>query len=150
IDSSYFDGDVADSAPDAVVPIGKPFLNTRFYILDTHLQPVPIGVPGELYVGGPSLARGYVGRPDLTAERFIVDPFSAEPGARLYKSGDLARWRRDGNVEFLGRTDFQVKVSGFRIEPGEIEVVLKQHPKLSAAAVVPRNDGPSGSTRLIA
>jgi len=148
IDSSIFEGDVSEMPIDGIVPIGKPFANTEYYILNKYQQPVPIGVPGELYVGGPSVARGYAGRDDLTAERFVPNPFSTEPGARLYKSGDLARWLRDGNVEFLGRTDFQVKVRGFRIEPGEIEVVLKNHPKLTAAAVVPRPVG--NDTRLYA
>jgi thioesterase domain-containing protein/acyl carrier protein len=124
------------------IPIGCPIGNSKVYILDSHLTPVPIGVPGELHIGGDGLARGYLNRPDLTAEKFIPDPFSSEPGARLYKSGDLARYRADGNIEFLGRNDDQVKIRGFRIEPGEIETVLRQHPAVRHAVVLAREDDP--------
>src|SRR5262249_46939637 len=124
-------------------PIGRPLQNIQLYVLDAHLQPVPIGVPGELYIGGIAVARGYINRPDLTAERFIPDLFSAEPGMRLYKTGDLVRFLPDGNVDFLGRLDDQVKVRGYRIELGEVESMLRDHPSLSDSAVVLR-DGPDG------
>jgi len=133
----------------ALPPIGCPIANATIYILDQCLQPVPIGVPGELHIGGLVLARGYLGRPDLTAERFIPDPFSHEPGAQLYKTGDLACYRPDGNIEFLGRIDHQVKVRGFRVELGEIEAVLGQHPAVQGTVVVAREDAP-GDKRLVA
>jgi acyl-CoA synthetase (AMP-forming)/AMP-acid ligase II len=119
-----------------MIPIGRVLPNTQIHILDDRLAPVPIGVVGELHVGGVQVARGYVNRPDLTAERFIPDPFSPDPDARLYKSGDLARFMADGNIEFLGRRDHQVKIRGFRIELGEIEATLMQHPSIANAAVV--------------
>ncbi len=118
------------------VPIGRPIANTTVYILDRELQPVPIGVWGELYTGGDGVARGYLQRPDLTAAQFIPDPFSQEAGARLYKTGDLARYLPDGNIEFLGRRDQQIKIRGFRIELGEIEAVLNQHPAVREAVVI--------------
>ena len=117
-------------------PLGRPLSHVRAYVLDARMRLLPVGVPGELYLGGPSLARGYINRPDLTAERFLADLSSDVPGARLYKTGDRVRWLPDGQLEFLGRIDQQVKVRGFRIEPGEIEAVLSRHPGVHQAAVV--------------
>ena len=133
------------------VPIGLPIANIQFYVLDTWLRPVPIGVPGELYIGGDGVAWGYLNRPDLTAEKFIPDPFSDAPGARLYKTGDLVRYLTDraANIEFLGRIDDQVKILGYRIEPGEVETVLEQHPAVHEAVVIAREDVP-GDKRLVA
>ncbi|MBN3205752.1 amino acid adenylation domain-containing protein, partial [Pectobacterium brasiliense] len=122
--------------------IGKPLANTRLYILDAQGQPVPIGVTGELHIGGAGVARGYLHRPDLTADRFIADPFSADPAARLYKTGDLARWQPDGRIDYLGRNDFQIKVRGFRIEAGEIESRLLRCPGVQDAVVIAREDHP--------
>lgn len=131
------------------VPIGKPIANMQIYILDRELQPVPIGVPGELHIGGVGLARAYHNRPELTSEKFIANPFSAEAGARLYKTGDLARYLPDGNIEYLGRLDHQVKIRGFRVEPGEIAGALNQHPGIQTSTVIAREDTP-GDKRLVA
>jgi amino acid adenylation domain-containing protein len=136
-------------AAEGPLTIGRPIANTQVYLFDAHLNPVPIGAIGDLYIGGDGVARGYMNRPDLTAEKFIPDPFSSKPGARLYKTGDLARYRVDGSIDFLGRSDNQVKVRGFRIELGEIETVLAQHPGLKAAVVMVREDTPK-DTRLVA
>ncbi|MES1245585.1 MAG: amino acid adenylation domain-containing protein, partial [Acidobacteriota bacterium] len=133
----------------SVVPLGKPIPGSRVYLLDRNLDPLPPGVPGELWVGGPSLSRGYLGRPDLTAERFLPDPFAETPGSRLYRTGDRARLLPDGCMEFLGRIDFQVKIRGFRVEPGEIEAVLKRCAGVREAVVMAR-DGMSGSRELVA
>ena len=131
------------------IPIGRPIANTQIYILDDQLQPAPIGVAGEIYIGGPGVAQGYLDRPELTAERFIADPFVNEPGAQLYKTGDLGCWRADGNIEFLDRNDFQVKIRGFRIELGEIEARLAEHPAVRETVVLAREDG-AGGKRLVA
>jgi amino acid adenylation domain-containing protein len=133
----------------ATLPIGRPIGDRRVYLLNRGFAPVPVGVPGELCVGGPGVARGYRNRPELTAEKFIPDPFSGEAGARLYRTGDLARWRADGLLEFMGRVDFQVKIRGFRVEPGEVEGVLGGHPDVREAVVVVRETAP-GEKRLVA
>ncbi|MDR3670144.1 MAG: amino acid adenylation domain-containing protein, partial [Holophaga sp.] len=146
VDVSYWD---CQTEAAGKVPIGRPVANTRIYLLNGHGQPVPIGAPGELHVGGIQVGRGYLNRAQLTAEVFLPDPFSTDPGARLYRTGDLARWLPDGNLEYLGRTDFQVKLRGQRIELGEIEAALRQNPAIREAVVLAREDTP-GDTRLVA
>jgi amino acid adenylation domain-containing protein len=133
----------------ASVPIGRPMANVQTFVLDPYLQPVPIGIPGELYIGGTGLAQGYLNQPALTNERFILNPFSQQAGARLYKTGDVVRYRPDGAIEFVGRRDQQVKIRGFRIEIGEIEAALRQHPALYETVVIAREDIP-GDKRLVA
>ncbi|HEX4966669.1 MAG TPA: amino acid adenylation domain-containing protein [Thermoanaerobaculia bacterium] len=131
------------------IPLGRPLASCRVFLLDAQMRPAAAGVAAELHIGGEGLARGYLGRPDLTAERFVPDPWSGEPGARVYRTGDLGRLLPDGNLEFLGRIDHQVKIRGFRIETGEIEVLLRRHPAVAEAAVIARQEG-SGEKRLAA
>jgi Non-ribosomal peptide synthetase modules and related proteins len=145
-----FDVGAAAAAPgSATVPLGRPLGNVQTYLLNRYLQPVPAGVVGEVYIGGDGLARGYLNRPELTAERFLPDPFSGVPGARFYRTGDLGRHLSSGDLEFLGRADDQVKIRRYRIEPGEIETALVQHPSVREAAVVAREDL-SGGKSLVA
>ncbi|MGK5698318.1 AMP-binding protein, partial [Streptomyces sp. URMC 128] len=132
-----------DVVPGAAAPIGRPLSDTTMHLLDRFGELVPMGTPGEIHVGGPGVARGYLGRPELTAERFVPDPFGP-PGARLYRTGDLARRRQDGSLEFIGRTDDQVKLHGYRIEPGEISARLTAHPAIREAVVI------VGDERLVA
>jgi amino acid adenylation domain-containing protein/non-ribosomal peptide synthase protein (TIGR01720 family) len=152
IDNIIFESSGANLNCNGTAPLGRPFPAVRVYILDSQLQPVPAGVTGELYVGGDCVARGYQKRPDLTAARFCPNPFTDEPGARLYQTGDLARFLADGNIEFLGRKDEQVKVRGYRIELGEIEATLKQHARVRDAIVIAGSNGnrAPGEKRLIA
>ena len=147
IDATYWVCDPFEERREVI--IGRPLGNVAVYILDGRMQPVPVGVTGELYVGGVQLARGYRGRAGLTAERFVPDPYSREPGARLYRTGDIARRLSDGLIEYMGRADHQVKLRGHRIELGEIEAALASHPSVRAAAVVVRGDAPGGE-RLVA
>jgi amino acid adenylation domain-containing protein len=142
--------EVLDVPPDALsIPLGRPIANTRVYVLDPHGAPIPVGVAGEIHVGGAGVARGYLHRPELTAERFVPDPFSASPGERLYKTGDLGYWRADGTIEFLRRNDQQLKIRGFRVELGEIEAGLRKHPQVRDAVVAAREDA-LGDKRLVA
>jgi acyl-coenzyme A synthetase/AMP-(fatty) acid ligase/acyl carrier protein len=130
------------------VPIGRPISNTTAYVLDGHGNPLPAGVPGELYLGGPGVAQGYLNRPELTRERFVPDPFGGEKSQRLYRTGDIVKYLPDGNIEFIRRADTQTKIRGFRIEPGEIEAVLKAHPEVENAVVVAREER-SGQRELV-
>jgi amino acid adenylation domain-containing protein/FkbM family methyltransferase len=140
--------DIVNRSDMSKTPLGHPLANTRTFILDCWLKAVPVGIPGELYIGGDNVTRGYLKQPALTAERFVPDPFSGKPGSRLYKTGDRARYLSDGNIEFLGRADHQIKIRGYRVEPGEIEAVLKEHPDVREAVVLARDDGGS-EKRLI-
>jgi aryl carrier-like protein len=134
--------------PSATVPIGRPLENAQAYVVDAMGQPTPLGVAGELWIGGAGVARGYMNRPEETAERFAADPFSSVPGARIYRTGDRARFLPDGSIEFLGRVDQQVKIRGFRVELGEVEATLLRHPAVQQAAVVVR--GAADDPRLVA
>ncbi|WP_131823681.1 non-ribosomal peptide synthetase, partial [Mycobacterium talmoniae] len=134
-------------APGPIIPIGRPIANTRVYLLDAHLQPVPVGVPAELFIGGAGVGRGYLNRPHATAASFLADPFTDEPGRLMYRTGDLARYLPDGEIEYLGRVDDQVKIRGVRIEPGEVEAALQQHPGVHENAVVAGDDGRGGGGR---
>ncbi len=149
IGAIWAQADPAHRHDTTTVPIGRPNPNVRIYLLDADLHFVPVGVPGEIHIGGAGVARGYLNRPELTAEKFIPDPFSSEPGARMYKTGDLARWLPDGQIEFIGRVDFQVKIRGFRIELGEIEAQILQHPAIKDAVVVARGQK-AGEKSLVA
>ena len=140
----------AATEPDRRTPIGTRMRGYEVYLVDANMQPVPIGIPGELLIGGVGLARGYINHPELTAECFIPHPFSTVPGARLYKTGDLARYLPDGNLEFLGRRDQQVKIRGYRIELEEIEAALRQHPAVRETVVLAREDAHHGDKRLVA
>lgn len=138
-DVTYFETSV-ETGSQRRVPIGKPLANTQIYILDQRLNPVPVNVPGELFAAGDGLARGYLHNPELTAERFLPNPFATHTGARMYRTGDLARFRPDGNIEYLGRVDAQIKLRGFRIEPGEVEAIIKEHDAVSDVVVLKRGD----------
>ena len=149
VDVTWWRCEEAGEQSEGVIPIGRPMANTRIYILDGEQEPVPVGVVGEIYIGGVQVGRGYLNREELTRERFVGDRFSGEAGARMYRTGDLGRWREDGTVEYLGRNDFQVKVRGFRIELGEIEGRLLEQEGVREAVVVAREEE-GGERRLVA
>ncbi|MFQ4145490.1 amino acid adenylation domain-containing protein [Chlorogloeopsis sp. ULAP02] len=146
---TYFIEEIFTDATSNTVPLGRPLAHTQIYLLDNYCQPVPLGVVGEIYIGGDNVARGYINQPELTKERFIPNPFSSEPGARLYKTGDLGRYQSDGNLEFIGRIDDQIKLHGYRIELGEIEAVLHQHSQVREVVVIAKEVYP-GKKQLIA
>ncbi len=139
---------ITSATPEEPIVVGRPLANTQIYILDAHGQPVPIGVPGEIHIAGDGVTCGYLNRPELTAEKFVRDPFSANPNAKMYRTGDLGRFLPDGRIEFEGRIDNQVKIRGYRIELGEIETVLGQHPAVQECVVIAREDVP-GDKRLV-
>ena len=147
--AASYEADLSSDEAMSSIPIGRPLPNVRIYILDALARPIPVGVTGEICIGGRGVARGYINRPELTAEKFVPDPFSDRPGDRLYKTGDLGRYLPDGNIEFLGRLDDQVKIRGFRVEPGEVEVALRRLPQVREACVLARGDDPD-ARRLIA
>ena len=147
--ATIYDADLGSDLALPRVPIGRPIANTQVYVVDEFMNPVPVGVPGEVFIGGHGVSRGYINRAQLTAEKFLADPFSERPNARFYRTGDRARYLPDGNLDFLGRADQQVKVRGFRIELGEIEAALKDHEDVRDAVVVAKDD-PSGDKRLVA
>ncbi|GAB3897497.1 hypothetical protein GCM10029964_080450 [Kibdelosporangium lantanae] len=141
---------VEECVPDGRTPaIGRPVAGTELYVLDEYLQPVPVGVVGELYIGGTGVTRGYQNRPDLTADRYMPHPFSSRPGARVYRTGDRVRYSRDGRLHYLGRNDHQVKIRGVRTEPGEVQAAVTEHPGVREAVVLAR-PAPSGELRLVA
>ena len=137
------------TGPGEPITVGRPIANTQVFVLDAGMSPAPIGVMGEIWIGGAGVARGYLTCPELTSERFVADPFGDGPGGRLYRTGDLGRWRADGRLEHLGRADSQVKIRGYRIELGEIEAELEAHPAIRQAVVMAREAGP-GDQRLAA
>jgi acyl-CoA synthetase (AMP-forming)/AMP-acid ligase II len=149
VDCTYFEDSAADEPPKAYVPIGKPFLNHRVYVLNERGRPVPAGVPGELFIGGSGVVRGYLNQPEITAERFLPDPFAVEPGGRMLRTGDRVRMLPDGNLEMLGRMDSQVKIRAFRVELGEIECGLQGHPMVRQAVAMVCDDE-TGERQLVA